>query len=335
MPYSINDFEDKKNNRDAYSEALLTLGENNHEIVVLDADLAHSTKTIRFKNSYKHRFYNAGVAEQNMIGMAAGLAASGKTVFVSTFAMFATGRVHDQIRQSLCYPKLNVKIVATHAGITVGGDGASHQINEDLGLMRVLPNMTIVVPADFYETKKAVMAVSEIDGPAYIRLGRTDTPVIYDDNYEFKIGKAHEKKYGTDVTIIAMGQMVARALVAADILERDYGKTARVVNMSTIKPIDEDMIVKCAKETGAIVTVEEHNYIVGLGSAVAEVLGYKFNVPHERVGIPDVFGESGESEELLENYGLTTNDIINATIKAINRKKEQEENYRNNIKSKK
>jgi len=311
-----------RNARDAYLEALYELGERRQDVVVVDADLASSTKTAKFGERYPERFFNFGVAEANMMGTAAGLATTGKTVYASTFAMFATGRVHDQIRQSIAYPKLNVKIVATHAGITVGGDGASHQINEDLGLMRVLPNMKIIVPADYYETKQAVLAVADIDGPAYIRLGRTDVPVIYDESYRFELGKAHILRDGTDVTLIAMGQMVARALKAAEILRLDYGLSARVVNMSTLKPIDVDTIVKCARETGAIVTVEEHNYIVGMGSAVAEVLGYHVKVPHRRVGIPDVFGESGESEELLDNYGLTIQDIIDATHMAIERKKE-------------
>ena len=311
-----------RNLRDGYGEALIQLGEINPDVVVVDADLSCSTKTAKFGDKYPERFFNFGIAEQNMMGTAAGLATTGKVVFASTFAMFATGRVHDQIRQSIAYPKLNVKIVATHAGITVGGDGASHQINEDLGLMRVLPNMKIIVPADYYETRSAVMAVADIEGPAYIRLGRMDMPVIYDDSYEFELGKAHILRGGTDVTIIAMGQMVARALDAAEILKREHDIDARVVNMSTIKPIDEDTIITCARETGAIVTVEEHNYIVGMGSAVAEVLGYYVKVPHRRVGIPDVFGESGESEELLEHYGLTIEDIIEAVNKAIERKPE-------------
>jgi transketolase len=319
-----------RNSRNAYGEALQQLGETNPDVVVVDADLSCSTKSAKFGERYPERFFNFGVAEANMMGTAAGLATTGKTVFASTFAMFATGRVHDQIRQSIAYPRLNVKIVATHAGITVGGDGASHQINEDLGLMRVLPNMKIIVPADYYETRSAILEVAEIDGPAYIRLGRMDTPIIYDENYKFELGKAHILRDGTDVTIIAMGQMVARTLDAAEILHKDHGINARVVNMSTIKPIDVDTIVSCARETGAIVTVEEHNYIVGMGSAVAEVLGYHVKVPHRRVGIPDVFGESGESEELLENYGLTTKDIIDATHKAIGRKLEPLPEYCNN-----
>jgi len=319
-----------RNSRNAYGEALQQLGELNPNVVVVDSDLSCSTKSAKFGERYPDRFFNFGIAEANMMGTAAGLATTGKIVFASTFAMFATGRVHDQIRQSIAYPKLNVKIVATHAGITVGGDGASHQINEDLGLMRVLPNMKIIVPADYYETRSAVLAVADIEGPAYIRLGRMDTPIIYDENYRFELGKAHILRDGTDVTIIAMGQMVARTLDAAEILNRDYGIDARVVNMSTIKPIDENTIIKCARETGAIVTVEEHNYIVGMGSAVAEVLGYNVKVPHRRVGIPDVFGESGESEELLENYGLTTTDIIDATHKAIERKPEPLPEYCNN-----
>jgi transketolase len=334
MSASANDKREWANNRDGYGDALIQLGEQNPNVVVVDADLSCSTKTARFGDKYPDRFFNFGVAEQNMMGTAAGLATTGKIVFASTFAMFATGRVHDQIRQSIAYPKLNVKIVATHAGITVGGDGASHQINEDLGLMRVLPNMKIIVPADITETRKAVLAVAEMDGPAYIRLGRSNTPVIFDDSYKFELGKAHILREGTDVTLIAMGQMVTRALDAAEILKSEHDIDARVVNMSTIKPIDVDTIVTCARETGAIVTIEEHNYIVGMGSAVAEVLGYYVKVPHRRVGIPDVFGESGESEELLENYGLTIEDIIEATNIAIKRKTEPLPDYCNNKESK-
>lgn len=314
-------WKEKRNVRDAYGETLVELGKEREDIVVLDADLSKSTKTMMFAEKFPERFFNMGVAEQNMMGVAAGLAACGKTVFASSFAVFATGRVYDQIRQSIAYPRLNVKIVASHAGITVGGDGASHQINEDIALMRVIPNMTILVPADYYETKKMVRASAEYDGPVYIRLGRSSTPVIFDESYEFEIGKANVIRDGDDVSIIAMGLMVPVALEGAEELAKK-GIDARVINMSTVKPIDEKAIIKAAKETGAIVTAEEHNIIVGMGSAVAEVLTKHVKVPQRRVGIPDVFGESGESEELMANYGLTVRDIVESSEKAIKRKEE-------------
>lgn len=295
--------------REAYGETLLRLGGEMEEIVVLDADLSSSTRTGWFAKKYPHRFFNFGVAEQNMMGAAAGLAASGKIAFVSTFAMFATGRVYDQIRQSIVYPGFNVKIVATHAGITVGGDGASHQMNEDVGLMRLLPNMTVIVPADYWETAKAVEAIAHFKGPVYLRMGRAPVPVIFDENMKFKIGRAQTVRDGDDLTIIAMGQMVSRALDAAEFLENE-GIQVRVINMSTIKPLDEAAIVIAARETGAVVTVEEHNEIGGLSSAVAEVLAVKAPVPMCRIGIPDVFGQSGGCRELLSKYGLTTENII-------------------------
>ncbi|MBN1390928.1 MAG: transketolase family protein [Candidatus Thermoplasmatota archaeon] len=309
-----------KNMRPGFGEALVELGKRYHQVVALNADLSGSTTTSMFDNAFPERFLNVGVAEQNMMGISAGLASTGKIVFASTFAMFATGRAYDQIRQSIAYPKLNVKIVATHAGITVGGDGASHQMHEDLALMRVLPHMTVIAPADYWEAKKAVLKVAETPGPCYIRLGRTDTPLIYDENYDFQIGRANRLRDGNDVTIIAVGLMVAKSLEAAEVLER-IGISARVVNMSTIKPVDKNMIVEAARETGAIVTAEEHNMIVGMGSAVAEVLADYEPVPQRRVGIPDVFGESGESEELMEAYGLTVENIVENVKMAVSMKR--------------
>ncbi len=308
-----------KNMRPGFGEALVELGKKYQQVVALNADLSGSTTTNLFGKEFPERFFNCGIAEQNMMGMSAGLAATGKIVFASTFAMFATGRVYDQIRQSIAYPKLNVKIVATHAGITVGGDGASHQMHEDLALMRVLPHMTVIAPADYYETKKAVLKVAETPGPCYIRIGRTETPLIYDDNYEFQIGRADKLLEGDDVTIIAAGLMVPKAIEAAELLEKQK-ISARVVNLSTIKPIDKNLIIDSAKHTGAIVTVEEHNMIVGMGSAVAEVLADYAPVPQRRVGIPDVFGESGESDELMEAYGLTVQNIIDNVRTAIDMK---------------
>jgi transketolase len=305
-----------KNMRPGFGEALVELGKRYHNVVALNADLSGSTTTSFFEASYPERFFNMGVAEQDMMGVAAGLASTGKIVFASTFAMFATGRCYDQVRQSIAYPKMNVKIVATHAGITVGGDGASHQMHEDLALMRVLPHMTVIAPADYWETKKAVLKVAETPGPCYIRTGRTDTPVIYGPDYDFKIGIADTLRDGSDVTIIAVGLMVYKAIEAAEALSKQ-GISARVVNLSTIKPIDKNCIIKAAHETGAIVTAEEHNMIVGMGSAVAEVLLDHAPVPQRRVGIPDVFGESGESEELMEAYGLTVENIVESANKAV------------------
>jgi transketolase len=309
-----------KNMRPGFGEALVELGERYSQVVVLNADLSGSTTTAMFDKSFPERFFNVGVAEQNLMGISAGLASTGKIVFASTFAMFATGRAYDQIRQSIAYPKLNVKIVATHAGITVGGDGASHQMHEDLALMRVLPHMTVIAPADYWETKKAVLKVAEVPGPCYIRTARTNTAIIYDEDYRFKIGIADTLREGDDVTIIAMGLMVVKAIEAAEILKKE-GISARVVNMSTLKPIDKNVIIKAARETGAIVTAEEHNMIVGMGSAVAEVLADYEPVPQRRVGIPDVFGESGESEELMEAYGLTVDNLVENARKAVEMKR--------------
>ncbi len=305
--------------RDAYGEALVELGAQNKKIVVLDADLSKSTKTSDFAKVYPERFFNLGIAEQNLLGTAAGFAASGKIPFASSFAVFAVGRAYDQIRNSIAYPHLNVKIAATHAGVTVGEDGGSHQMLEDLALMRALPGMTVIVPADGKETKQAVMAAAQYDGPVYIRLGRPKVPQLFDDNYHFQIGKSVLMADGDDVTLIATGIMVAKALEAKEILAKE-GISAAVVNMSTIKPLDTEMIVKMAAKTGAIVTCEEHNIIGGLGSAVAETLAEQKPVPMERVGVNDTFGESGQPDQLLDKFGLTAVHIAQQAQKAINRK---------------
>ncbi len=293
---------------------LVELGAENPDIVVLDADLAKSTKTIEFKKRFPHRFFDLGVAEANMIGTAAGLAAAGKIPFCSTFAVFAGGRAFDQIRQSVAYPRLNVKIAASHAGITVGEDGASHQSVEDIALMRVLPNMTVFVPADAVETAGAVRAAVETDGPVYIRLGRAGVPVLHGDDFKFVPGQAVTLRQGLDATIIACGYMVGQALEAADLLAAE-GIEVSVLNIHTIKPLDVQAIVDAAQRTGIIVTAEEHSIIGGLGSAVAETLAEHYPVPMLRVGLQDVFGESGKPEELLRKYGLTPDDIVNAVQK--------------------
>ena len=294
--------------RDAYGEALAELGAINNQVVVLDADLSKSTKTNDFKKVYPERFFNLGIAEQNLLGTAAGFAAAGKIPFASCFAVFAVGRAYDQIRNSIAYPNLNVKIAATHAGLTVGEDGGSHQMLEDIALMRAVPNMTVIVPADGVETKQVVMAVAEHQGPVYIRLGRPKVPVLLGDDYKFEIGKGVVLKEGTDVTLIGTGIMVSKAMEAAELLAAD-GISAAVVNISTIKPLDNALITEMAQKTGAVVTAEEHNIYGGLGSAVAEVLVETCPVPMARVGVEDKFGESGLPDELLEKYGLTAANI--------------------------
>ena len=302
--------------RDAYGEALKELGGINKDIVVLDADLSGSTKTSVFKEAYPDRFFNAGISEQSLMGTAAGLAAAGKTPFASTFAVFASGRAFEIIRNSICYPKLNVKIAATHAALTVGEDGATHQSIEDLSLMRSLPNMVVLNPADGVETKKCIQKAAEYKGPVYIRLGRSKVPVIFEEDYDFQIGKGAMLKDGKDVTIIATGIMVAKALEAREFLEKE-GISARVINISTIKPIDKDIIIKAAKETKGIVTAEEHSIIGGLGSAVAEVVVENCPVKVERIGVNDTFGESGTGEALLEKYGLTAENICEKAKKIL------------------
>ena len=305
--------------RDAYGEALAELGAINNQVVVLDADLSKSTKTNDFKKVYPERFFNLGIAEQNLLGTAAGFAAAGKIPFASSFAVFAVGRAYDQIRNSIAYPNLNVKIAATHAGLTVGEDGGSHQMLEDIALMRAVPNMTVIVPADGVETKQVVMAVAEHQGPVYIRLGRPKVPVLLGDDYKFEIGKGVVLKEGTDVTLIGTGIMVSKAMEAAELLATD-GISAAVVNISTIKPLDNALITEMAQKTGAVVTAEEHNIYGGLGSAVAEVLVETCPVPMARVGVEDKFGESGLPDELLEKYGLTAANIA-AKAKAVVAKK--------------
>lgn len=310
---------EKQATREAYGQALEELGAVRQDVVVLDADLSKSTKTSMFQSKYPERFFNAGIAEQNLMGLAAGFAAAGKVPFASTFAVFATGRAYDQIRNSICYPRLNVKIAATHAGITVGEDGGSHQALEDINLMRGLPNMTVLVPADGPEAKNAVKAAAEYEGPVYIRLGRSGVPTITDADAPFVIGKGRVMREGSDMTLIGCGMMVAKALEAADALAEE-GVSAAVIDMSTIKPIDRELIVEWAKKTGAIVTAEEHNVIGGLGSAVAEVLIEEALVPMERVGIEDVFGESGTGGELVEKYRLTAEHIVEKARRAMARK---------------
>ena len=305
--------------REAYGNALAELGEK-YDFVVLDADLAAATKTGTFKKKFPERFFDCGIAEGNMMTVAAGLAAAGKTPFASTFAMFAAGRAFEQIRNSIGYPHLNVKIGATHAGITVGEDGATHQCLEDIATMRTIPGMTIINPADATEARLAVEAALNFDGPVYLRFGRLAVPVMFDGDYKFEIGKGVQLADGTDVTIIATGIMVDMALKAKDMLASE-GISARVINIHTIKPLDEEIVVKAAMETGAIVTAEEHNVIGGLGGAVAETVCEKCPVPVVRVGVEDKFGHSGKVPALLELYGLTPENIVEKAKKAISLKK--------------
>ncbi len=298
-------------NRDAYGQALVDLGGRIPELVVLDADLSKSTKTSEFAKAYPERFFDMGIAEQNLIGTAAGLALAGKIPCASTFAVFATGRAFDQIRNTIAYPGLNVKIVATHAGITVGEDGGSHQAIEDIALMRVLPGMTVIVPADAIETEKAVAAAVAMRGPVYIRLGRTAVPVLFGEDHQFQIGKAVVLRDGADAVVFATGVMVAEALQAAITLA-ERGVNVAVVNVHTVKPLDVELIVELARRTGAVVTAEEHSIYGGLGSAVAEVLGEHYPAPLVRLGVRDRFGESGSPAQLMEALGLTAPHIIKA-----------------------
>lgn len=303
--------------REAYGKALVKLGKINDDVVVLDADLSKSTKTNDFLKAYPNRFFNMGIAEQNLVGAACGFAAAGKIPFASTFAMFATGRAFEVIRNSVCYPKLNVKICATHAGITVGEDGGSHQSVEDISLMRSIPNMTVVVPADGVEAEKMIFAAAEFNGPMYVRLGRSAVPTIFEEDYNFEIGKGVVLREGNDATIIACGIMVNEAIIAADMLKEE-NINVRVINMSTIKPIDTELIIKAAKETKAIVTAEEHSIIGGLGSAVSEVVSENYPTIVKKVGVNDSFGESGTPNELLEKYGLTAKNIVEKVKEALN-----------------
>lgn len=308
-----------KATRDAYGEALKELGAQYPEIVVLDADLSASTKTKDFADVYPDRFFDCGIAEGNMMSVAAGLASCGKIPFASTFAVFGAGRAYEQIRNSICYPKLNVKIALTHAGLTVGEDGATHQMLEDIALMRVLPNMTVIIPADAAETKAAVKWAASYHGPVFIRMGRAKCDDITDPEQPFIPGKAAMLRKGYDLTIIACGIMTGKAMQAADILT-GAGISARVINMSSIKPIDESAIIKAAEDTGAILTAEEHSVKGGLGSAVAEVVVKNCPVPMAMVGVEDQFGESGTADDLLKAYGLTAAKIAETAMRLYKKK---------------
>lgn len=299
----------KKATRESYGETLLELGEQNNNVVVLDADLSAATKTNLFAQKYPERFFDMGIAEANMIGTAAGLATCGKIAYASTFAAFAAGRAYDQIRCSVAYPKLNVKICATHSGITVGEDGATHQMIEDLSMMRTMPNMLVMCTSDDLQTKWAVQEISKYEGPVYLRLARVKTRKIYDENQKFELGKAIKIGEGTDATVFATGVTVEQALLAKDELEKQ-GINIRVVDIHTIKPIDEKMIIKCAQETKKLISVEDHNIIGGLGSAISEVLTDKYPQKLTRLGIKDCFGMSGKAEELVKYFGIDSETIV-------------------------
>jgi transketolase len=305
-----------KATRDAYGETLLELGRGRTDIVVLDADLSGSTKTGKFAGEFPARFFNLGVSEQDMIGTAAGLSLTGKVPFASTFAVFETGRAWDQIRLVVCYSNTNVKLVATHGGITVGEDGASHQALEDIAIMRALPNMTVIVPADAAETSSVIKTIAEVKGPVYVRLGRAKVPHVMPDDYEFKIGRAHTFHMGTDANIIAAGIMVDIANTAAETLKQQ-GIDTGVINMSTIKPLDEEILLKAARHSKVIITAEEHSIIGGLGSAVCEFLAENHPMKVRRIGISDSFGCSGAPEELLKLFGLTSGNIVEVVKRAL------------------
>jgi transketolase len=309
-----------KATRFGYSEALMELAKTHSDVMVLDADLSKSVTTNKFHKEYPLQAVNVGIAEQNMLGIAAGLSLAGKVPFVSTYGVFVSGRAFDQIRTTICYSKLNVKIGGAHGGISVGPDGATHQALEEISLMRVLPEMKLIVPCDFYETKKATLAAYQIPGPVYIRFGREPVPVITDESTPFVFGKANILSSGSDVSIIACGVMVSEALSAAEVLAKE-GISARVINIHTIKPLDKEAIILAARETGAIVTAEEHQLLGGFGSAVAEVVVQNNPVPMEFVGIEDTFGESGSPDQLMKAYHLTSQDIIEKVKKVLLRKK--------------
>ncbi len=294
--------------RKSYGEALLQLGKENQNVVVLDADLAGATKTDMFAKQFPNRFFDMGIAEANMMATAAGFATCGKIPYASTFAVFAAGRAYDQIRNSICYPNLNVKICATHCGVTVGEDGATHQMIEDLSLMRTLPNMTVMSTSDDTQTKWAVKEISKIQGPVYLRLARFATPLIYDENQKFEIGKMVQIGEGTDASIFATGVTVPEAIKAQEELKKE-GINIRVIDVHTIKPIDQQMIIKCAKETKKLISIEDHNIIGGLGSAISEVLTEQYPTKLTRLGIKDTFGKSGKAEELMKYFGITKDDI--------------------------
>lgn len=303
------DFDNKKATRESYGEALEQLGMEDENIVVLDADLSGATKTNIFAKKFPERFFNIGIAEQDMVGTAAGLATSNKIPYISSFAVFLAGRAYDQIRTSVAYPKLNVKLCATHAGITVGEDGATHQMLEDISLMRTMPNMTVISTSDDTQTKWAVKEIKNINGPVYLRLSRLSTPQIYDKEQKFEIGKAVQIGDGTDATVIATGVTVIEALKAQEELKKQ-NINIRVVDMHTIKPIDKEIIIKSAKETKKIITIEDHSIIGGLGTAVMEVLSESYPQKVIRLGINDTFGKSGKAEKLMEEFGITAKDII-------------------------
>jgi len=308
-------------NRDGYGHGLIELGKSNPDVLVLDADLAKSTRSDWFQKEFPDRFFDLGIAEQDMLGTAAGLALAGKIPFVTTYGVFVAGRAWDQIRTTICYAGINVKIAGAHGGVSVGPDGATHQALEDIALMRVLPGMTVVVPCDAIEAKKATISVAEINGPCYLRFAREATPVFTKEEDFFQIGKANVLNDGSDVTIIACGPIVYESLLAAEQLQKE-GISTRVINMHTIKPLDEEVILKAALETGAIVTAEEHQIFGGLGGAVAEVLAKNNPTPMEMIGVKDTFGESGTPEELAEKYELTSNDIVKAVKNVLSRKKD-------------
>ena len=295
--------------RASYGEALAELGSENKNVVVLDADLSGATKTSVFAKKFPDRFFDVGIAEQDLMGTATGMATFGKIPYVSTFAVFAAGRAYDQIRNSICYPKLNVKICATHCGVTVGEDGATHQMIEDLSLMRTLPNMTVMSTSDDTQTKWAIKEIAKIQGPVYLRLARMETPIIYDENTKFEIGKAIQIGEGTDGTVFATGITVSEAIKAQEILKQER-INIRVVDIHTIKPIDKELIIKSAKETKKLISIEDHNIIGGLGSAISEVLTEEYPTKLIRLGIKDVFGKSGKAEELIKYFGITADNII-------------------------
>ena len=305
---------EKKSTRVAYGEALVKLGKVNKDVVVLEADLSKSTMTAYFKKEFPERHINVGIAEADMIGTAAGIATTGKIPFASTFAHFAAGRAFDQVRNSVAYPQLNVKICPTHAGVSLGEDGGSHQSVEDVALMRAIPGMVVLSPADAVETEKIIFAAAEYEGPVYVRLGRLNIPVLFDENYKFEIGKAATLREGNDVAILATGLMVSEALEAAKLLE-EKGIKARVVNVSTIKPLDTETVLKAAKECKFIVTSEEHSVIGGLGSAVSEYLSEVHPAKVIKHGIQDIFGQSADGETMLTNYGLRAENIVELVLK--------------------
>jgi transketolase len=309
----------KRATREAFGATLVDLAAEGVDVVAVEADLSKSTTTATFADAYPERFFNAGIAEQNMINVAAGLAVAGKVAFTGSFAVFATGRAYDQVRNTVCYSELDVKLAPTHSGITVGPDGGSHQMLEDIALMRVLPGMRVLVPADYYAACEAIRVAAATPGPFYIRLGRAAIPAVYDENFRFELGKAYVVREGSDVTLAACGVMVERALAAAALLA-DQGISAEVIDVATIKPIDAGTIAASAAKTGAVVACEEHSIIGGLGSAVAEVLGERAPVPLARVGVRDVFGTSGDPEELMAHFGLTAHHITEAARDVLSRR---------------